>query len=332
MQSPTELFISKSKLIHGDKFTYDNAIYVNAKTKVSVTCNTHGDFLISPNNHLNGGGCPKCRGRWTTLEEAHSEFINKANDIHQWKYDYSEVILNPKDKNHKIKIKCKLHGYFFQLPRAHVHNKSGCTECGKVTFHTKTNLGVDNFVAKARVVHGNKYAYDKVVYRHAHEKVIITCPLHGDFSITPANHWSAQVGCPSCYKCSSSKGEQAVKKWLDDNGYRYKCQMTFNGLIHVSPLKYDFYIKELNLLIEFDGEYHYIPITFSKKITAEEQFKLTQLRDQIKTEYAKTNGIHLLRIRYDDDITHILSNYFNKGGYPPPLFVNYQQYCEQCPM
>lgn len=55
-----KLFESKSNLVHGDKYLYGNVNYISARSKVSITCPTHGVFKQTPNNHLNGNGCPKC--------------------------------------------------------------------------------------------------------------------------------------------------------------------------------------------------------------------------------------------------------------------------------
>ena len=53
------------------------------------------------------------------------------------------------------------------------------------------------FTAHAQAVHGDKYGYDKVDYKTTSEKVVITCPEHGDFDQTPGNHL-ADKGCPDC--------------------------------------------------------------------------------------------------------------------------------------
>ena len=45
---------------HGNTYRYDNFIYKNDSEKALVTCIEHGDFLVKPNNHKNGSGCPKC--------------------------------------------------------------------------------------------------------------------------------------------------------------------------------------------------------------------------------------------------------------------------------
>ena len=56
----TELFIEKSKLIHGDKYDYSKVDYRKSKVNVIITCKVHGDFLQTPNNHLRGANCYKC--------------------------------------------------------------------------------------------------------------------------------------------------------------------------------------------------------------------------------------------------------------------------------
>lgn len=59
-------------------------------------------------------------------------------------------------------------------------------------------LTQDEFIKRARDVHGDKYSYDKVVYTGALKKVIITCPVHGDFTIRPSEHLKGR-GCNKCY-------------------------------------------------------------------------------------------------------------------------------------
>jgi very-short-patch-repair endonuclease len=92
---------------------------------------------------------------------------------------------------------------------------------------------------------------------------------------------------------------------LTENNIYFEHQKTFDGLYYKSKkgrLKFDFFIPDANLLIEYDGEYHYKPISFSRSITGEEQLALTRIRDKLKDDYAKNNGISLVRIRYDEDI------------------------------
>lgn len=62
MRSNTESFIEKARKIHGEKYDYSKVIYKTAKNDdVCITCPIHGDFLMKPNYHLSGEGCPKCK-------------------------------------------------------------------------------------------------------------------------------------------------------------------------------------------------------------------------------------------------------------------------------
>lgn len=52
------------------------------------------------------------------------------------------------------------------------------------------------FVAKALLVHGTRYTYNKVVYVNSKTKVCVTCPLHGDFFVRPDIHLQGCVTSP----------------------------------------------------------------------------------------------------------------------------------------
>jgi hypothetical protein len=202
--------LAKFQKVHGDKFDYSKVTYTNAKTKVIVTCQEHGDFLVTPNNHLSGNGCPKCLGRGFTVEEQLENFITDGHKIHNNKYDYSLVSITEP----KYTIICPIHGEFRQSKTAHITNKSGCPTCGKIKAASKVILPINEFIKKANETHNNRYTYNNVVYQGAHKKVSITCTKHGDFSITPANHWSNGVGCPSCFNSNPSKGKVKIYDWL----------------------------------------------------------------------------------------------------------------------
>jgi hypothetical protein len=53
-------FIEKANEIHNNIYNYSLVEYINARTKIKIICNDHGEFLQSPNQHLNGSGCTKC--------------------------------------------------------------------------------------------------------------------------------------------------------------------------------------------------------------------------------------------------------------------------------
>ena len=59
------------------------------------------------------------------------------------------------------------------------------------------NKMLNNFIEKANKIHNNKYDYSKAVYKKALEKVIITCPIHGDFTQRISTHLQGK-GCKFC--------------------------------------------------------------------------------------------------------------------------------------
>lgn len=56
----TEEFIEQAIKVHGNKYSYEETVYINNYTKVKIRCPKHGIFLQTPFNHLHGQGCPEC--------------------------------------------------------------------------------------------------------------------------------------------------------------------------------------------------------------------------------------------------------------------------------
>lgn len=72
----------------------------------------------------------------------------------------------------------------------------------------------------------------------------------------------------------------------------YKREKTFN-----SRLRFDFWLPDINTIIEFDGKHHFKPIEY---FGGEYSFKKVKINDQLKNNYCKENNITLLRISYKD--------------------------------
>ncbi|HFD2033423.1 TPA: hypothetical protein ACF2DD_002000 [Clostridium perfringens] len=125
--------------------------------------------------------------------------------------------------------------------------------------------------------------------------------------VVPSNLKSG-VGCPIC---DESKGEKAIRLYLEKNKIGFIQEYRFEDCRCKKELPFDFYIPEYNLCIEFDGEQHHKAF---KYFGGEEKLKLTQTRDKIKDDYCKDNGINLLRIPYYklDEIEEILDEEFDR--------------------
>lgn len=109
--------------------------------------------------------------------------------------------------------------------------------------------------------------------------------------------------CPRCKKFNS-KGELAIKKILEKHNISYQQQKRFENLSAL--LSFDFYIPKNNILIEFQGEQHFHPISH---FGGESKFLKQQENDNKKRQYCKENKYSLLEISYKeiDDIENILS-------------------------
>lgn len=102
-----------------------------------------------------------------------------------------------------------------------------------------------------------------------------------------------------CWK-NISKGELKIIQILNENNIKYKQQKIFKDCLSDKNnfLRFDFYINN-QYIIEYDGEQHFIPISFGSQIeTKEEKFEKIKKYDKIKNDYCKKNNISLIRIPY----------------------------------
>ena len=267
----TQTFIQKAQFVHGDTYGYDKAEYVKSNQKITITCPIHGDFKQTPNNHLNGHGCPKCRH---DSDRSNTEnFIEQAKLVHGGKYSYekSEYVKN----NTKLTITCPVHGDFEQIPKQHL-NGHGCPSCKFDSYRSNT----DEFIQKAKSVHGDTYGYDKVEYLGAHSKITINCKKHGDFQQSPNDHLKGH-GCPNCKNESLSGGYRDNKEeYKEQPAIFYHVKFTVKETgdsfekigITAKSVKYRFHQinKDHNLELEVINEY---PTTLYEAIELEKQVK-----------------------------------------------------------
>ncbi len=228
-----EDFIKKANQVHNNKYTYDKVDYVKSIEKVIMTCPNHGDFMQSPNNHLRGAGCPKCaiEKQSERLKTPVNIFIDKAQKVHDNKYDYSEVQYNK--SNLKVAIKCNKHGVFYQTPNAHLRGQ-GCPICGEELKALNRRLTTDEIIKRARQVHGDTYDYSKTVYEKGEIPIKIICKKHGEFLQSAYNHIGNEQGCPICgieKRSISQRGttEDFVQSSIKTHGDRYDYSLSEYG-------------------------------------------------------------------------------------------------------
>ena len=290
-------FIDRSKSVHGDRYDYSKVKYIGSRKKVEIICRIHGGFWQNPYSHATGSNCTKCSGQYSHNT---TEFIELCKKVHDNKYDYSEVIYNGNKR--AIKIICKNHGIFEQRPNNHLRGE-GCYKCGKESMADIARLTYDKFLKKAKKVHKGRYEY--IGFESEYTTVDDTfiravCKKHGEFKQKVHPHLSGS----GCTMCNASKGEYRIKMWLDENNITYEPQKTFNKCINPDTkrrLKFDFYIPDKNLVIEYDGKQHFEVSNFCNDVElAKELFEKVKKHDQIKNAFVNNNKINILRISYKE--------------------------------
>jgi Zn finger protein HypA/HybF involved in hydrogenase expression len=352
-KSTTKDFIEKANIIHGNKFDYSEVKYLNNYSKIKILCLTHGEFEQKPNNHLNGQGCPLC------VEITTEQFIEKAKEIHGDQYNYFQT--NYIAAKFLVKIECLKHGIFEQTPSHHLLGH-GCKQCANELRAQNQTLDFKEFETRSKKIHKNFYSYDEKSYVNTQTVTVITCPKHGTFKQIANNHLKRK-GCPKCGienlrittdefvkrakkkhkgyydysksiyfdsatpleiicpkhgsfkqvasyhlsgrgcpRCKESRGEKAIRYYLQDRLIDFKSQSKYDKI--KKRFIFDF-IMEFNgvtKLIEFNGIQHYCPTDFgSKEINADfKNFYENIRRDYSKYLECEKIGVQLIFIPYWD--------------------------------
>jgi hypothetical protein len=275
--------------------------------KFIFNCDTCSkEFTSILNNITNKGSWCKPCGYVSSREKQSmklEEFIILARNKHGDTYDYFKVIMNGADIN--IIIICKIHGEFSQTPHAHLQG-NGCPQCGINRAADSCRDTLDEFIAKAKEVHKNKYSYPKFIYIDSKTPGMINCMEHGEFSQTPKNHLQGQ-GCPQCG--TNNLTEIKLYEWLKSiypNAVKgYKADWCINPLSG-RYLPYDFIIPDKMTIIELDGNHHF------KQVSNWDNPLYTMKRDIFKMQMAKDNGYKIIRI-YQPDVYKNNNEWLNEN-------------------
>ncbi len=285
--------------------------------------------------------CKKCISfaQWG-IDHLGEDFLEKY-------WDYEKNIIDPWDVSYgsstkKVYIKCQekeYHGSYNIKCKDFTINMR-CGYCHGKLVHPLDSLG--KILEDKELLHLWSDKNKKSPYKYtpkSEQKVYWKCPegIHEDYPRNIKNSNKCNFRCP---ECDYSKGEEAISNYfiskglikiidedykIIDDSFKDKCQYyipqkKFKGLVGTGNglLSYDFYLpnKQYNLLIEYDGEFHYQVIKLYKNEPikyAEERLRKQQEHDRLKDEYAENNNINLLRIPYweFDNIENILEDYLN---------------------
>lgn len=267
-------------------------ILAESYTKCQLRCSYGHEQNIKANRLRQAGEyvCQSCKLLSNSAAEKCPHLINEVNDgtdLSKYLYGSTNVV------TWKCSVSSCGHIWNTMIQTRTIEGH-GCPKCAGNAPYT-----YETFIIKANEIHQNKYRYPiDIPNFNLHLKIPIVCleEFHGTF-LQVARHHIHSRGCPKCGQ--SSRGEAIIMEYLTSKGIKFNTQERFVSLKEVGNrrFKYDFYILNYNLVIEFDGMQHFIYTNWSKD-NDKNCVKARMDKDILKEQFLLDNGISLVRIPY----------------------------------
>lgn len=301
-------FIEKSKQLYPNRYGYGDVEYKSEEDKVILECLMHNvKFIQSPRVHFRGHhGCLKCQ----QLSEYNTRACISSNDLFKLVKDGYTIDIQPNITLFANSIVCVY---------CTIHNKYGKQKVSKITLGQKLRccslceLAQNKMVTreyitdKCSIKHNNVYDYSLFPQKlHMTKKYDVICKLHGRFHQRLNSHLSG-CGCPIC---RFSHMEREVTRVLSSLDITYIPQYENETCKWKNTLKFDFYIPDMNMIIEVDGQQHFEYCDFFHK--SSHNYYKHILKDIKKNIWCLSNNITVVRISYDCNVEVFFKSIVNK--------------------
>jgi len=297
--------------------------FKNNKSKFEATCKECGHkWFIAVSKARQGRSCRKCSYTLGRRRKDWSDHVKEANEANL------NVILpeaRPKGTNNhsKIDLRCKICNNTWKTSLHSVKSGHGCPYCvGKASKTWEEH--------KQDIVKINS----NIKFPNLPQKEIVRSDDYFCATCKVCNHsWNIKVsnaksgyGCPNC---SSSKGEKSIKRYLERHNIVFFQEHKFDDCISENNKHYrfDFYLPDYELLIEYHGQHHYHENTYFNEKQNNSLSKVTA-NDQIKLDYALSNGYRICYLPYDK-IEHI-DNLLDKALSSIKKLLRFDQHLLDC--
>lgn len=190
LETLSNTFIKKAIELHSYSYDYSLVKYKNCKTKVCIICPIHGEFWQTPDNHLQGRGCPLCAKEVSKEKRRlnEKEVITSIKNIFGDKYLYDDI--QYKNLDTKVKLTCIKHGVFYKTP-FYLLRGCGCQKCkaskGENLVREMLNNCKIEFVEQARFDWLGKQSLDFFI---PHKKIGIE--VQGSQHFRPIEHFGGE--------------------------------------------------------------------------------------------------------------------------------------------
>ena len=305
-----EEVVERLRELYGDDYDYTQVDYKNNRTPITLRCKKH-DVVLSRilQNLLKGWGCPACNKeqgktwanvvektydpsrrseRWTT-----ERFIAESKAWHgEGFFDYSQCHYVNKDTPVTL-IRIADGAVVKVRPYDHLRHDAdygiaqryyqGTTDKEKIHFlvrRLEENIENPIYVPMQKIERSNK-------------RFKCICPLHGEFYMSLHRIYSGNC-CPECDGGGESVGERNVRRYLQSKGIKFEQEYRIEDKKYFDTFaRVDFYLPDLNTMIEFQGEQHYK--IANKAIThGSRKWQSQKKRDNHLRRYAADHNVRLI--------------------------------------
>lgn len=294
----TKQFIEDAKAVHGNRYDYSKTVYTGVFNPVTITCPKHGDFSMLATEHLKGRGCRHCgyenrrRGVDSARAVPQEEFLIRL----QKRFGAKIECLHYNGISNNGEFICHKHNKIFTITPKQLLKKQGCPICSSEyrseQFSKRRFITAEQFLTRAREVHGNTYEYDLQTYDSMTAKVRIKCKKHGWFWQSAHNHLRGS-GCRACVSTVSRTEKELLEQYKE-----YNPIPNYRGF----GFEIDIWLPEHRVGIEYHGT-----------IWHSTRFKKNYLIHATKADMADEHGIRLFQI-FDFELNekrHIIEGLIN---------------------
>ena len=239
-------------------------------------------------------------------KKTHAEFVEQVADISKGEYEVTGTYTYANDHIEMYHTEC---GNKFLIRANNFLQGKRCSAC-KVDRMKKYQRKSQQLVEKqlSEKHNGSIILVDE--YVNTHTKVKFKCLKCDTIFEAEPNSVLRLSGCPTC---NIPKGEKFISDYLKSKGIRFTRQKRFKDCKSKRTLMFDFYLLDLDILIEYDGLQHFKPIEY---FGGKEAFEDQKRRDKIKNDFSITSGIPLIRIPYkytQKKVTTVLDEIIGDG-------------------
>ena len=235
------------------------------------------------------------------------DFISKSKLTHTIQYDYTDTIfLNTRDF---VIIKCPTHGRFKQNASSHLRG-TDCPKCSK----NKQKITLEEFINRGNRIHNGKYDYKKSIFVDYITKLIIICPIHGEFSQKPHIHL---IGA-GCLKCANENSK--IKKKFNFEEFITEANKVHNNKYIYKNSFFKKTTRKISIICKIHGDFEQGVSNHLSGIGCNKCSGFYKNVDDLKNEF---NIIH--NNKYDYSKFLILNKWRNKINIICPVHGEFSQ-------